>query len=374
MHLKFIYSITLIAIFSFAGTAQSLYRPDIATSIKNCEKFIYNSMPDSANVYINRLEKKLPDHPVIPMMRALTIVWEYIPMIDENIFRKIKYQLDHTIKLAKTKDPDSKKPEVYFFAMSANALLAEFYASQHESPMKIASVASNVYSYMKKGFEETEKHPQFLLTTGLYNYFRERYPEKHPIYKSVVWMFRSGDKKLGIQQLIASSKQPFMVRVEAMIYLSYIYLRFDNNPYQAQQYMGKLCREYPNNYYAKAKYLEAFANPKHFHRAPLKLIDQLLKHHVKYYQMAGYTFKGYHEEIVKKNPVQAKVYYVKALKIGENIHDHGEYFKSLCAVKVGKMLVKEGKKEEAKKMLELSLKYAEIDYLEQEAKEALSKI
>ncbi len=341
--------------------------------VKKGTDHIYNASPDSAEFYIAKAEVFIPDHPVIPLMRAMSILWSNIPTISEESFAQMEIHLDSAIFLAKAQDSDLEDPEMIFFAMAAYGLLAEYYADQNHT-MKAVGEANRAYGLMKKGFDIVDEHPEFLLTTGLYNYFREKYPERHPIYKPLLWFFRSGNMELGLKQLELACTESFLTRVEAHVYLSYIYLRYEFNPTLAQKYLSELCDLYPNNYYAKAKYLESLANPEDFKNVPISIIYSLIKHESPYYKLAGYVFLGYFEEKIILNQEKAEYAYRLGLAYGEEIPNHGEFFKSFGYLGLGRVLIDKEEKKEAKDLLNLSLKYAETEQVESEAKKLLSKL
>lgn len=353
--------------------AQVFEPGEVQDLVKKGTDHIYNATPDSAEFYIAKAEVFIPDHPVIPLMRAMTILWANIPTISEESFLQMEIHLDSAIYLAKERDPDLEDPEMIFFAMASYGLLAEYYADQDHT-MKAVGEANRAYGLMKKGFKIVDERPEFLLTTGLYNYFREKYPERHPIYKPLLWFFRSGDKKLGLEQLERACTESFLTRVEAHVYLSYIYLRYEFDPKIAQTYLSELCELYPNNYYAKAKYLESLANPEDFKDVPIDVIYSLITHENSYYKLAGYVYLGYFEETVVKNREKAEYAYRLGLQYGNEIPDHGEFFKSFGYLGLGRVLIEKNEKEEAKDLLSLSVKFAETDQVKSEAKKLLSDL
>ncbi len=365
---------TLFLLFlSLQVSAQVFDRGEVQRLVKLGAEQIYNSDQDSAYYYAKRVERLVQDHPVVPLMRGMAILWANIPTISEDLFAEMESKLDSAISLARERDPDLQDPEMIFFAMSAHGLLAEYYADQ-EYLMKAVGEANRAYGLLKEGFSLVDEFPEFLFTTGLYNYFIEKYPEKHPIYKPFVWFFKSGDMELGLKQLEKASQTSILTDVEAHVYLSYIYLRYEDKPQLAQKHLSFLCERYPNNFYAKAKYLESLANTEDFKGAPLQMIYALLRHPSPYYNLAGYVFLGYYEEVVIQNKEKAEFAYRKGLKFGEDIPHHGEYFKGFGYLGLGRLLEEKGEDAEAKEMLELSLKYAETTQISTEAKKILSEI
>lgn len=367
-----IITITLI-VFCLSSQSQVFDNKELSSLVVRGADHIYNASPDSAYFYISKIEKELPKHPVVPLMRAMTLLWFNIPTITEEVFLQMQSELYNAINIAEELDPRLSNPEMVFFAMASHGLLAEYYADQGYT-MKALTEANSAYNLMKKGFEIVDDYPEFLLTTGLYNYFREKYPEKHPVYKPLLWFFKSGDIDLGLRQLKLASQKSIFSRVEAEVYLSYIYLRYEYNPIKAQESLSKLCKMYPNNFYAKAKYLESLANPIDFRNAPLEMIYSLLTHDNPYYKLAGYVFLGYYEEKVIFNKAKAELAYRKGLGFGEEILTHGEYFKGFGYLGLARVQLRNAQNDEAKESLNLALKFAETEHIETEAKRLLSKL
>ena len=179
--------------------------------------------------------------------------------------------------------------------------------------------------------------------------------------------------ELGLSQLERACYESFLTRVEAHVYLSYIYLRYEFEPKKAQQYLAELCDWYPNNFYAKAKYVESLANPEDFKNAPLEVIYSLIKNPSPYYKLAGYVFLGYYEEKIILNQEKAEYAYRQGLQYGEKIPSHGEFFKSFGYLGLGRVLMKKGENEEADKVLDLALDYAETEQVEEEARKLLTR-
>ena len=254
--------------------------------------YIYHGKFDSAILVIDSIELELPNHPIVPMMRAMNFAWQDQPIrTGSPVFAQHEKELMKVIALAeniRSINPDDI--EGMFFEMSAHGLLAEYYA-QEGSAFKAISEAKKTYSLIKKTMELTGESPELLFLSGLYNYFRVKYPEKHPIYKSFVWIFKSGDIELGLTQLDQAVHQSKIVKIEAGLYLSYIWLRYENRADTASYYLNRLHKKYPTNSYFAAKYLECLALQKKYEEA-LPLIDQLLLDQKYYYRMCALIFQG----------------------------------------------------------------------------------
>ncbi len=343
--------------------------------VEQTVNYIYNIQDDSAAIYIDSVEKVLPRHPVTPMMKAIEVLWMNIPLVTiDTVFDKFKDHLHQVIKLSERMDGGRQEhPEAIFFEMAARGLLAEYYADDDQY-MKAVSEANKTYQLLKLGFKLSDKIPEFLFTSGIYNYFREKYPEKHPIYKPFVWFFRSGDIELGLRQIKRACKETTISRVEAYVYLAFIYLRYEYKPIEAQKYLGELHQLYPNNPYIKAKLLESFADGKNFGEVSKELIGELIEIDRPYYQLAGNAFLGLHEEKVDNDPGKALIKYERSLASGELIAGHGNYYRSLAHLGAGRIYMKSGHKEKAEMHLEKSREYAVSEVVADEAKGLLDQL
>ena len=91
---------------------------------------VYNGAEDSAFFFIRKIDGALPGHPVIPLLKAMTLLWANVPTIDDEVFSKMEQYLILAISRAKATDPDLKNPEMIFFSMVSYGLLAEYYADR----------------------------------------------------------------------------------------------------------------------------------------------------------------------------------------------------------------------------------------------------
>lgn len=343
--------------------------------VKKCVDYIYNVQPDSANIYIARVADKLPDHPAVPMLRALNILWTNIPVVTiDSVFKDFSGQLREVIRLASRLDGGRQEhPEAIFFEMSARGLLAEYYADDGHY-MKALSEASKAYDLIKSGFELSDQVPDFYLTTGIYNYFREKYPEKYPVYKPLLWFFRNGDITLGLKQIELATQKAVLTNVEAYVYLAYIYLRYEYKPKKAQSYLWTLTRRYPNNLYIKAKLLESLTPEDDFHQAPLAIIKELNASERPYYQMAGKAFYGLYYERIKKDSNKALEYYRKGIAAGSDIKGHGTYYRSMAYLGLGRIYASKGEREKAIFNLNRAIEISEAEDIEEQARKILDRI
>ena len=363
--------IICLSLVSFSVQAQFEFfgHPERMDLAKRGGDFIYNLEEDSANLYIEKIREELPDHPVVPMMEGLQVLWLHIPVLD-SVFETFLSKMNEVVRLSEGLPGGIKEnDEALFFALAARGLMAEYFADVGQY-MRAVSEAKKAYSLVKRGFEKTDTINEFLFTSGLYNYFRVKYPEINPIYRPFVWLFKSGDKKLGLEQLHEATRNTIISRVEANIYIAYIYLRYEDTPEKAQEYLAYLIDQYPNNNYLITKYLESLRFEEYFKDVPLDLILKLQQDDKPYARMVGFIFHGLYVEKVLKHPEDALLYYGKGIDISRQLPNHGEFYKSLGYLGLGRITRKD-KPGTSSAYLKKSLEYAETKDVKREARALL---
>lgn len=336
--------------------------------------YIYNQEFAAADQVMDSLERKLPGHPIVPMMRAMSLAWRDQPIRTSSPVypEHEKYLLETIAKSEKISQNDPNNLEAMFFEMSAHGLLAEYYA-QEGSSFKAMTQAKQTYTLIRKTMEHTGQSPELLFLSGLYNYFREKYPERHPIYKSVVWMFKSGDIEKGLAQLDSAVHYSKIVKIEASLYLSYIWLRYENRADKARYYLERLHTMYPANDYFKAKYLECLMRQKDYKNA-MPLIEELQVHKKPYFKMCGEVFMGVYQEKVKRQLEEARKAYKRGLAAGSKTPDRGEYYKSIAYLGLGRIAEANGELALAADYYEKTIDLDETDWLTEESEARLDKI
>lgn len=348
--------------------AKLMEDPTSLEVVKKGLYFIYNTDTRNAEQYIQLAEELMPGHPVAPMMRALNTNWSANPLeADTEEFRKLNGYLQLSLDRAKNylkNDPDDM--EAVFFAMAIYSWLAQFYDEDGHT-FKALNAAKKAYQYMKTGFELMDQSPEFYFSTGLYNYYRVQYPESNPIYKPFVWIFKNGDKELGLQQLDYASKNAVFTKPEASMYLAHIYLRYENKPEIAVDYSGKLIKSFPDNTFFKINHTEALLAAQQYTDAYI-IIQMLLQEKKAFYKMSGEIFYGIYLEKHVSDLSKAIIWYEKSLITGDSLGARADNKKSLAHAGLARIAAKKGNTEEAKQHYRETLKLAQYDGLKLEAK------
>jgi len=248
--------------------------------------------------------------------------------------------------------------------------MAQYYAEKG-SYIRALRSARKAYLLIKRGFTKIDEYPEFYFSSGLYNYYREKYSENHPIYRPFMWFFKQGNKKLGLQQLKIATQNTLLSRVEAATYLTYIYIRYENRPELAVPFIQALTGEFPHNIYFKALYCEAMALSGDF--TALEPVAYSLSSLDKaFYQIAGYLFQG----LIRENQgqlIEAQKYFSQGIELCLQQERTYRNYLSLCYAGLARTQHQLDQVDIARKNYKLALKYADFERTKDEAKAYLRK-
>lgn len=368
----------LLLLFPIAVYSQDYSLLQDKAALKEVEEItelIYNNQHEAAEKELAGLQQMVPlTHPVYPMLRALNLYWKDAPMNTSSPnFQAFQAYLRETVERSnqylKQKQDETL---VNFLALSAHSLLTRFHADKGDYMAAIGE-AKNAYSFMKKGFDLTEEYSEFNFPVGLYNYYREKYPELHPVYKPFMFFFRSGDIPKGLQQLEMSVNKNVFTKPEAGVFLVHVYLYYENNPAAALKNMQQLQEEYPENRFFRLQLAEVLlANKQYNNAAPH--INFLLKQKDPFYKMAGQLFKGIYKEKKEQNIEEARKSYEQALQTGKTLPYTANVYRSMAHAGLGRFYKAQNDMGKAKEAYKNALDLAYYEYpVKPEAEEFLSR-
>jgi len=298
--------------------AQVLTDPAIQQTVLKTLDAIYNmDFPDAEN-QIRQLQTQYPQHPIGPILRATQLELQYLPLHENKAATAQFIQaVDQGLALAKKMlDKDEDDPEAVFFALTAHSYLASLYNNKSES-LKAVGESKKAYNYLREGFVLMGKNPDFYFTTGLYNYYIERYPMDHSIVKPFMLFFEDGDMPKGLKQMDIATKKGLFMRPVANYYLAHILLKHEMDPSKAVVYAKYLADKYPKNplfgmtcaeaLLLAGRYAEARPYVQRLKQMPNKLVP-----------MAVHTFTGILAEYADKDDKEATDAYEIALRLPFN--------------------------------------------------------
>jgi hypothetical protein len=324
----------------------------------------YNSEFDAAEKIYREVEKRVPSHPASPLLLGLNYYYKYYPLTPESPGAKpFETSVNEAIHRADVMlDKNSEDIEAQAMDMIARALLNMYYVDNGNS-FKAIPLIMPIYKAVMKGFDLKEKFNEYYFTTGLYNYYREAYPEAHPVYKPVTSFLQHGNKALGIKQLQYAADSCAFLRNEALLFLKIIYLNYENNPEKAIIYSKRLYEKYPGNLTFLAGYAETLIFTKQYEKARAA-IYLLLSRGSKDVAiiMKGLILKGVYEEKAKNDLATAEKNYLSGLKAAEELGPSVDAFRAYACLGLARVYKLKGDSDLASDYRKKGESYARYKY------------
>lgn len=345
---------------------------------------LYNYQFDKAEVLFRNFKLKYKWHPLPYFLVGLAEWWKIVPNPKVKTYdEKFLAYMDSSILIAENlyKNYPEYKIEAAFFLAAAHGFKGELYSDlDRKNWMKAASEGKAALKYLEICREKKDLSPELLFGDGLYNYFREWVPENYKSLKPIFWLFRSGDKKLGLQQLKEVSYNAFYTRTEAMVWLMRILAGYENDLQRAYQLSEYLHETYPSNpyfhrYYARMLYT-LNVHPK-MEQQSLQILQLLDSGKFGYEAVSGRYASFFLGQLYdsQRKLEEAKKYYLLSVKYSEEVEatDSGYYLYSLIAL--GEIYQQQKDKATAKKYFSLVKKKAgRKDEAYKDAKRRLKKL
>jgi hypothetical protein len=281
----------------------------------------YNSEFDEAEKIYKEVERRAPGHPASPLLMGLNYYYKYYPLTPASpgatpFENTVKEAIRRAGVMLEKNDEDI---EAQAMDMISRSLLNMYYVDNGNSFKAIPQIMP-IYREVIKGFTLKEKLNEFYFTTGLYNYYREAYPEAHPVYKPIASLLQHGNKVLGIKQLQYAADSCAFLRNEALNFLKIIYLNYENNPEKALLYARRLYEKYPANLAFLADYAETLLLSRQYEKAKSPIVMMLNRSNKDLATiMKALILKGIYEEKERKDMGTAEKNYLSGMKAGEDL-------------------------------------------------------
>jgi len=308
--------------------AQMLQDPSAVDLVKKGISHIYNLEFDDAQEILNKINSEYKGHPATYMYKRLMIYWQNYPLTPLLPVNKgFELQLQTCMRLCESTDDWMDNPETLLLDLGARGLLMLFY-SENDMSGDIIPMARVTYRCIRKSFQFTSVYPDFNYFTGLYNYYREAYPEHHPVYKAVAFLFPSGDKEKGLEELRTAAENSIFLKAEAYSLLSWICLYYEDKFSEALYYSRTLFGEYPANRTFMGEYVKNLIFLKKYNEAEEILKASAITENT-YFQGQRAVFNGLIREKKYHDYSGAEDYYVEGIKDMKTLGARGEDYQNL---------------------------------------------
>ena len=367
--------ITFSLFITLRTVAQSGFEnePRLAALLEQAVDYIYNADLENFNRIAEQVRRMKPDHPVYPMLRALSLRSAYYPVeVGSEEFEKMRTYLEQVVLEAEViLEEDEDEPVANFFALASLGLLA-MYENDAGNTIRAVGYAKDAYDYLQTGFDLKEKYDEFYFSTGLYNYYRIKYPELRPIYKTFTWFFRDGDIDRGLAQLDLAYRKSVFMRPEAASYLSHIYLHYENQPYKAYPYARQMVQSYPDNPMFVANFLETSVAAGRLSGLD-KYVAQLKANPKAYFQMLGFLYEATLLEKRERQWQEAEQLYQRSIATGQALNsDEANHFRSYAYAGMARIADQQKNYAAARSLYEDALSYARYPSVKAEAEAYLN--
>ncbi len=235
--------------------------------IERCIDDIYNYRFTEADSKCNLLNNKYPGHPVLRLLHGMIIYWQNYPMLPGSAYEKV-YIDDMLTSIHQSERKDSREDdsESLLVNLCARGMLLQYYA-EIENTSETFPLAKSTYPHIRKAFKYTSSYYDFNFFAGLYNYYREAYPEAYPIYKAFAFLFPRGNKEEGIRQMQIAARYSLLLKAESFSFLAWISSSFEHNFQLATNYSKMLHDLYPYNTEYQTEYIRNLLLTKRYEEA-----------------------------------------------------------------------------------------------------------
>ncbi len=298
----------------FAINAQILKDTTSLKLIKKGIDNIYNMQFDDATAICRELSQSYPEHPVIYVLKGMITYWENYPLLPTSPAHTL-YEKDmrSCIEICEKAHNEADDSDYLLANLSARGMLLMFYADNDLS-MEVLPLAASTYKYIRHSFGYTNICTDFHFFTGLYNYYREAYPEAYPVYKALAFLFPKGDRSKGMEELQGVAKNSILYKAESYSFLSIICLSFEDDFDKAYSYSKSLNELYPTNVQYLGTYIKNLLLVKHYDEAEELMISSDTTIRNPYYQAQLSIFNGIIQEKKYHNIKLAEQYYNKGVR------------------------------------------------------------
>lgn len=301
-----------------------------SSSIKLVKKgidYVYNFQFSNAEKVSQEISRLYPDHPINHLFKGMITYWQNYPLITTSEARNVfEFELRKCIEICdKNKNKDTEA-EMLLVNLCARGFLLLFF-TDNDLSFEVFPIARSTYQCIRRSFDFTASYLDLYFFTGIYNYYREAYPEAHPVYKTLAFLFPKGSKEKGLADLQIVSKKSIILKAESYAFLTDIFLYFENNFKQATYYSKSLHSLYPHNPHYLSAYIKNLLLIKEYNEAErIILASDYLDN--PFFQAQLTIFKGIIQERKYHDLEQAREFYTYGIRHISTYREFGNEYAS----------------------------------------------
>lgn len=328
--------------------------------IKKGIDYVYNFDFKNAYNISDEFRKLYPGHPLIYLFRGMITYWENYPLnITSEARASFEEDMRKCIELCDKNKEQASEAEILLVNLCARGLLLLFY-TDNDLSFEVFPIASSTYQCIRRSFNFTTHYSDFYFFTGVYNYYREAYPEAHPVYKTLAFLFPKGSKVKGLQDLQIVAKNSIILKAESYSFLTQIFLSFENNYEQATFYSKSLHSVYPDNPQYLGSYIKNLLLIKQYDEAEMEIASSITYLKNPFFQAQVTIFNGLLQEKKYHDTRQAQQFYMKGIKDISVFRSYGNEYAAYAYFGLSRISEKNGDTDNMKLYRKLALKLADF--------------
>jgi len=219
-----------------------------------------------------------------------------------------------------------------------------------------------MYRQTLVGIELKEAFNEFYFTSGLYNYYIEAYVEAHPVYKPIIAFFRDGNKERGLEELKYAAENTTYIRYESLLFLSLIYLNYEEDLETALDYAAVLYNNFHENIYFTGQYLVLLLYNTNYTIASI-LNEQIEFDSSEFHRLIYLMTKAFLYENQLHDLNAAKQYYLRTISKAETFGPVANLYASIACAGLSRIYGKQGDTGEERRYQRQSRQLSGYDFI-----------
>ncbi len=222
--------------------------PYVRAEAKRGLDLLYDMRFDEAAALFDRIDRRFPDHPIGPFLKALNLWWEILLDLSDTSHDDAFYAaMDEVIARSdRLLMRDGTSFDAMFFKGAALGFRGRL-RSNRGAWLKAARDGIRAMDYVLGVAEARPENDDYAFGKGIYDYYAAVIPERYPFARPVMVFFPRGDRQRGLQALERTAREGYYIQTEAAYFLLQIYYLFEQDFDKSVYYATWLRERHPGN-------------------------------------------------------------------------------------------------------------------------------
>jgi len=209
---------------------------------------IYNLRFEEADRYFERIIEADPGNLLGYFFLAMVTWWRVLSDLDSREHDEAFYELlEDCIRVCDRRlEREPLDFDAVLFKGGAVGFRGRLRGDRGEF-LKAAADGLKCLPLLERSRRLEPTNKDILFGQGIYNYFAEVIPAKHPIVRPIMIFLPEGDREKGLQQLREVAREGKYARAEAAYFLAQIHRVFEEDELAALRHLEYLYGRYPDN-------------------------------------------------------------------------------------------------------------------------------